>query len=89
LSAWPEPGRSGAAGAHNRRRLSADPATIRALDKRLPAVQDNGKLEPHAAAVRGGFASHRVVTQSMAEWLLARRAARRRPSAANRRLAAN
>ena len=47
-------------GARARRRLSADPATIRALDKRRAAVQDTGEFEPHvAAALGGGFASRR------------------------------
>ncbi len=75
--------------AHNRRCVSADLATIRAIDKRMLVVEEDSKFEPLVAAIKGGFASHLVVTRSMAERLLARWTVGRRPTVAQRRLAPN
>jgi DNA-binding transcriptional regulator LsrR (DeoR family) len=58
--------------AHNRRCISADLASIRAIGKRMMVVQEDSKFEPLVAAIRGGFASHLVVTTSMAKRLLER-----------------
>lgn len=58
--------------AHNRRCISADLDTIRAIPKRMMVVEEDTKFEPLVAAIKGGFASHLVVTTSMARRLLAR-----------------
>lgn len=58
--------------AHNRRCISADLDSIRAIGKRMMVVQEDGKFEPLVAAIKGGFASHLVVTASMAQRLLDR-----------------
>ncbi len=58
--------------AHNRRCISADLGSIRAIGKRMMVVQEDSKFEPLVAAIKGGFASHLVVTTSMAKRLLAR-----------------
>jgi DNA-binding transcriptional regulator LsrR (DeoR family) len=58
--------------AHNRRCISADLGSIRAIAKRMMVVQEDSKFEPLVAAIKGGFASHLVVTTSMARRLLAR-----------------
>lgn len=58
--------------AHNRRCISADLASITKIEKRLMVVQEDEKFEPLVAAIRGGFASHLIVTTSMARRLLAR-----------------
>lgn len=58
--------------AHNRRCISADLDSIRAIGKRMMVVQEDSKFEPLVAAVKGGFASHLVVTTSMARRLLQR-----------------
>jgi len=58
--------------AYNRRCISADLATIRAIPKRMMVVQEDNKFEPLVAALRGGFVSHLVVTASMARRLLQR-----------------
>ncbi|MDW5317268.1 sugar-binding transcriptional regulator [Rhizobium sp. PL01] len=58
--------------AHNRRCISADLESIRAIGKRMMVVQEDSKFEPLVAAIRGGFASHLVVTTSMAKRLLER-----------------
>ncbi|WP_455274736.1 sugar-binding transcriptional regulator [Rhizobium herbae] len=58
--------------AHNRRCISADLDSIRAIGKRMMVVQEDGKFEPLVAAIKGGFASHLVVTTSMARRLLER-----------------
>jgi DNA-binding transcriptional regulator LsrR (DeoR family) len=57
--------------AYNRRLISADLQSIRAIPKRLMVVQHDNKFTPLMAALKGGFASHLVVTRSMAERLLA------------------
>ena len=57
---------------HNHRCISADLESIRAIGKRMMVVQEDSKFEPLVAAVRGGFASHLVVTTSMARRLLER-----------------
>ncbi len=75
--------------AHNRRCISADLATIRAIGKRMLVVEEDGKFEPLVAALKGGFASHLVVTRSMARRLLARWSGGHQPSAAKRRFAPN
>ena len=56
--------------AHNRRCISADLDSIRKIEKRLMVVQEDEKFEPLVAAIRGGFASHMIVTTSMAKRLL-------------------
>lgn len=58
--------------AHNRRCISADLESIRAIGKRMMVVQEDSKFEPLVAAIKGGFASHLVVTTSMARRLLER-----------------
>jgi DNA-binding transcriptional regulator LsrR (DeoR family) len=58
--------------AHNRRCISADLASIRAIPKRMMVVEESSKFEPLVAAIKGGFASHLVVTASMARRLLER-----------------
>ncbi len=67
--------------AHNRRCISADLASIRAIGKRLLVVEEDSKFEPLVAAIKGGLASHLVVTRSMAKRLLALWSVGRRPSA--------
>lgn len=57
---------------HNRRCISADLESIRAIGKRMMVVQEDSKFEPLVAAIKGGFASHLVVTTSMARRLLER-----------------
>jgi len=56
---------------YNRRLISADLASIRAIPKRLVVVQQQQKFGPLVAALAGGLATHLVVTHSMAERLLA------------------
>jgi DNA-binding transcriptional regulator LsrR (DeoR family) len=57
--------------AHNRRCISADLASVRAIPKRMMVVEESTKYEPLVAAIRGGFVSHLVITASMAERILA------------------
>jgi DNA-binding transcriptional regulator LsrR (DeoR family) len=57
---------------HNRRCISADLDSIRAIEKRMLVVQEDNKFEPLMAALKGGFASHLVVTTSMARRILER-----------------
>lgn len=64
--------------AHNRRCISADLDSIRAIGKRMMVVQEDSKFEPLVAAIKGGFASHLVVTTSMARRLLERWSAENR-----------
>lgn len=61
---------------YNRRCMSADLASIRAIPKRMMVVEEAEKFEPLVAAIRGGLVSHLVVTTSMARRLLARWAER-------------
>ncbi|MDE1991145.1 MAG: sugar-binding transcriptional regulator, partial [Rhizobiaceae bacterium] len=58
--------------AHNRRCISADLDSIRAIPKRMMVVQEDEKLEALIAAIKGGFASHLIITASMARRLLER-----------------
>ncbi|RVH90300.1 sugar-binding transcriptional regulator [Sinorhizobium medicae] len=58
--------------AHNRRCISADLNSIRAIRKRMLVVQEENKFEPLLAALKGGFASHLVVTASMARRIMDR-----------------
>jgi DNA-binding transcriptional regulator LsrR (DeoR family) len=57
---------------YNRRCVSADLESIRAIPKRMMVVEEPEKFEPLVAAIRGGLVSHLVVTTSMARRLLAR-----------------
>lgn len=57
---------------YNRRCISADLSSIRAIPKRMMVVQEENKFEPLVAAIKGGLVSHLVVTTSMAQKLLAR-----------------
>ena len=55
---------------YNHRVISADFSAIREIPARLVVVQEHDKLGPLKAALAGGFATHLVLTQSMAERLL-------------------
>ena len=57
--------------AYNRRLISAELDTIRAIPRRLMVVGHDNKLGPLQAALAGGLATHLVVTHSLAERLLA------------------
>ncbi|MGE0500308.1 MAG: sugar-binding transcriptional regulator [Rhizobiaceae bacterium] len=57
---------------YNRRLISADLASIRSIPRRLLVVQQDNKIEPLMAALEGGFATHLVLTDSLARKLLAR-----------------
>jgi DNA-binding transcriptional regulator LsrR (DeoR family) len=57
---------------YNRRCMSADLDSIRAIPKRMMVVEEAEKFAPLVAAIRGGLVSHLVVTASMARRLLAR-----------------
>ena len=63
---------SGWTARNNRRCISADLDSIRAIGKRMMVIQEDSKFEPLVAAIKGGFASHLVVTTSMARRLLER-----------------
>jgi DNA-binding transcriptional regulator LsrR (DeoR family) len=56
--------------AHNRRCISADLGSIKAIRKRMMVVQEDSKFEPLIAALKGGFASHLIVTASMGKRLM-------------------
>lgn len=56
---------------YNRRMISADFDAIRAIPRRLVVVQEDDKFEPLMAALKGGFATHLVVTAAMARRLIA------------------
>ena len=62
--------------AYNRRLISADLASIKAICKRLVVVLQPQKFGPLTAALAGGLATHLIITRSMAERLLAARSAR-------------
>lgn len=62
--------------AYNRRLISADLASIRAIPKRLVVVQQAQKFGPLMAAIAGGLATHLIITHSMAERMLAARSER-------------
>ncbi|MBE7734148.1 sugar-binding transcriptional regulator [Devosia faecipullorum] len=55
---------------YNRRVISADLGSIRAIPKRMMVVEQAAKFLPLVAAIRGGLVSHLVVTTSMARRLL-------------------
>ncbi|WP_127144396.1 sugar-binding transcriptional regulator [Pelagibacterium montanilacus] len=56
--------------AYNRRLISADLDAVRAIPRRIMVVAEDSKFDALAAAIRGGFVSHLVVTASMARRLL-------------------
>ncbi len=56
---------------YNRRVISADFSSLRQIPRRMMVVQESAKLGPLRAALAGRFATHLVLTQSMAERLLA------------------
>lgn len=58
---------------YNRRLISADLASIRAIPRRLLVVQQDNKLGPLLAALEGRFATHLVLTASLAKSLLAKK----------------
>jgi DNA-binding transcriptional regulator LsrR (DeoR family) len=55
---------------YNRRVISADLASLRAIKKRLMVVQEAVKFEPLLAAIAGGLCTHLVVDAAMARRLL-------------------
>ena len=55
---------------YNRRLVSADLASIRAIPKRLVVVQETSKFEALKAAIVGGFCTHLVIDAEMAQRLL-------------------
>lgn len=55
---------------YNRRMISADFDSIRAIPRRLMVVQEDQKFEPLLAALAGRFFTHLVVTSRMAAHLL-------------------
>lgn len=56
---------------YNRRVISADFGSICKIPTRLVVVQESAKLGPLKAALAGRFATHLVLTHSMAEQLIA------------------
>nr|WP_295467955.1 sugar-binding transcriptional regulator [Mesorhizobium sp.] len=56
---------------YNRRVISADLESLKAIPRRLLVVQEESKLEPLRAALAGGFCSHLVATATIARDLLA------------------
>ena len=56
---------------YNRRVISADFASLRQIPRRMVVVQESAKLEPLRAALAGRFATHLVLSQGMAQRLLA------------------
>ncbi len=67
---------------YNRRAISADLASLRAIPKRLVVVQEPSKFEPLLAGLAGGLCTHLVVNAAMAGQLLehAKAASRRKAS---------
>jgi DNA-binding transcriptional regulator LsrR (DeoR family) len=55
---------------YNRRVISAELASLRAIPKRLVVVQEESKFEPLLAAITGGLCTHLVVGARMAQRLL-------------------
>ncbi|MER9653902.1 sugar-binding transcriptional regulator [Mesorhizobium sp. M0152] len=55
---------------YNRRVISAELASLRAIARRLMVVQEDSKFEPLLAAIAGGLCTHLVVGASMAQRLL-------------------
>lgn len=64
--------------AYNRRCISADLGSIRAIPKRMMVVAEADKFEPLVAAIKGNLVSHLVVTTSMAKNLMLRWKAERK-----------
>ncbi|QPC88292.1 sugar-binding transcriptional regulator [Mesorhizobium sp. NBSH29] len=62
---------------YNRRAISADLGSLRAIPRRLMVVQEDAKLDPLCAALAGGLCTHLVITQALAEGLV--EAAARKP----------
>jgi DNA-binding transcriptional regulator LsrR (DeoR family) len=67
---------------YNRRCISADLSSLRAIPKRLVVVQEASKFEPLLAGLAGGLCTHLVVNAAMAKRLLdhARAESRRKAS---------
>jgi DNA-binding transcriptional regulator LsrR (DeoR family) len=57
--------------AYNRRIIAAGLDSLRAIPRRLAVVQEENKLEPLCAAIKGGLCTHLVVSMALAERLLA------------------
>ncbi|RWE01759.1 sugar-binding transcriptional regulator [Mesorhizobium sp.] len=55
---------------YNRRVISAELASLRAIGKRLMVVQEDSKFEPLLAAIAGGLCTHLVIGAHMAARLL-------------------
>jgi DNA-binding transcriptional regulator LsrR (DeoR family) len=55
---------------YNRRVISAELASLRAIARRLMVVQEDSKFEPLLAAITGGLCTHLVVGAHMAQRLL-------------------
>ncbi|MCG6115918.1 MAG: sugar-binding transcriptional regulator [Mesorhizobium sp.] len=55
---------------YNRRLISTDLETIRAIPKRMMVVSEDHKFEALVAALRGGFVSHLVISAAMGRRLL-------------------
>ncbi|WP_192254640.1 sugar-binding transcriptional regulator [Mesorhizobium silamurunense] len=55
---------------YNRRVISAELASLRAIGKRLMVVQEDSKFEPLLAAIAGGLCTHLVIGAHMAGRLL-------------------
>lgn len=60
---------------YNRRVISADLASIRAIPKRMVVVQEDNKLMPLLAALSGGMCTHLVLTAALARGLVGQRRA--------------
>ncbi|UVK44193.1 sugar-binding transcriptional regulator [Mesorhizobium sp. AR07] len=55
---------------YNRRVISAELASLRAIARRLMVVQEDSKFEPLLAAIAGGLCTHLVIGARMAQRLL-------------------
>lgn len=55
---------------YNRRCISADLSSVSTINKRLMVVQEDNKFDALVAALKGGFVSHLVVTNTMARRLI-------------------
>ena len=55
---------------YNKRVISAELASLRAIEKRLMVVQEDTKFEPLLAAIAGGLCTHLVIGAHMAARLL-------------------
>jgi len=56
--------------AYNRRLISADLGSIRAIPKRMMVVAEDHKFEALLAALRGGYVSHLVISAAMGRRLI-------------------